>query len=89
MKSDNNDFSAHFGGLVATNADNEMDVDGAYNAHNKTIELVVSSPLTRCLQTASHIFPSYYFKIDGISSKVCCHGDVREAYGMHYPDKRR
>ena len=79
-------------GLVAS-TDNEifdnMDVDGAYNAHNKTIELVVSSPLTRCLQTASHIFPSYYFKSDGISSKVCCHGDVREAYGMHYPDKRR
>ena len=20
--------------------------------------------------------------------KVCCHGHVREAYGMHYPDKR-
>lgn len=79
-------------GLVANN----------YNA-NKTIELVVSSPLTRCLQTATHIFPSYYFRSDGISSKVsslspfllnksctvCCHGDVREAYGMHYPDKRR
>ena len=93
-------------GLVA-NTDNEnfdnMDVDDAYNAHNKTIELVVSSPLTRCLQTASHIFPPYYFRSDGISSKasslspfvlnksctVCCHGDVREAYGMHYPDKRR
>lgn len=90
-------------GLVATNADNEMDVEGANNAHNKTIELVVSSPLTRCLQTASHIFPSYYFKSDEISLKTsssspfllnkscttCCHGDVREAYGMHYPDKRR
>jgi broad specificity phosphatase PhoE len=44
------------------------------------IDLVVCSPLTRCLQTASHIFPNF--------SLICCHGDVREAYGMHYPDRR-
>jgi len=75
------------------------------------IELVVCSPLTRCLQTASHIFPSYFKSVasseqqsvstmTGIieeedehrvldrNCRVCCHGDVREAYGMHYPDKR-
>lgn len=66
------------------------------------IELVVCSPLTRCLQTASLIFPSHFeqtasavtgnstdMHILNRSCRVCCHGDVREAYGMHYPDKRR
>ena len=57
----------------------------------KPIELVVCSPLTRCLQTASHIFPSYFasnspsnqsnesspFILDR-NCKVCCHKDVRE-----------
>mmetsp|Transcript_26587 Transcript_26587/g.56552 ORF Transcript_26587/g.56552 Transcript_26587/m.56552 type:complete len:319 (-) Transcript_26587:334-1290(-) len=75
------------------------------------IELVVCSPLTRCLQTASHVFPSH-FEGDAEASpgrpafskiadddgndlhvlrgdcRVCCHGDAREAFGMHYPDKR-
>ena len=70
----------------------------------KPIELVVCSPLTRCLQTASHIFPSHFasnnssnnqsnessspFILDR-SCKVCCVNEVREAYGIHYPDKRR
>jgi broad specificity phosphatase PhoE len=44
------------------------------------IDLVVCSPLTRCIQTASHIFPNF--------SSICCHGGVREAFGMHYPDRR-
>ena len=44
-----------------------MDVDEACNNNNNnntedssTIELVICSPLTRCLQTASLIFPSYF-----------------------------
>ncbi|KAL7542528.1 hypothetical protein ACHAXR_011894 [Thalassiosira sp. AJA248-18] len=94
-----------------------MDVDdGDQNSHTKLaggsnsqqqipIELIVCSPLTRCLQTASLIFPSYFASsaeehhgLDknvhhrGVllkrNCRVCCHGDVREAYGMHYPDKR-
>lgn len=44
------------------------------------IDLVVCSPLMRCLQTASHIFPNF--------SPVYCHGDLREAYGIRYSDRR-
>eukprot|EP00578_Thalassiosira_sp_NH16_P011570 CAMPEP_0181121154 /NCGR_PEP_ID=MMETSP1071-20121207/24576_1 /TAXON_ID=35127 /ORGANISM="Thalassiosira sp., Strain NH16" /LENGTH=356 /DNA_ID=CAMNT_0023205933 /DNA_START=34 /DNA_END=1104 /DNA_ORIENTATION=- len=102
-----------------------------HSSDQEPIELVVCSPLTRCLQTASYIFPSYleesgqgdggapahsssssepslvttssttartvkdgrndgndsHHKLDR-NCRVCCHGDVREAYGMHYPDKR-
>ena len=91
----------------------------------RPIDLVITSPLTRCLETASLVFPSHFengevhgalkqahvstvstaeamvldnasksnsesdvFILDE-SCKVCVHGDVREAYGMHYPDKRR
>jgi len=104
-----------------------------YHHHppQQQIDLVVCSPLTRCLQTSSHIFPSYFREsCAGTASnathssssgqqpttsttikahdkrkeednndalhdnvldrncRVCCHGDAREAYGMHYPDKR-
>lgn len=44
------------------------------------IDLVVCSPLTRCIQTASLIFPNF--------RSIYCHGDIREAFGMHYPDRR-
>lgn len=44
------------------------------------IDLVVCSPLTRCVQTASLIFPNF--------RSIYCHGDTREAFGMHYPDRR-
>lgn len=74
---------------------------------SSTIDLVVCSPLSRCLQTASHIFPSYFMNSHPKSvtastmerqvgvyvldrnCKVCCHGDVREAHGKNYSDKRR
>ena len=89
----------------AVNRDEDMDVDGTNNidsgltSQQDQIDLIVCSPLTRCLQTASLIFPSYFNNDEQFSSsshdlldrrcKVCCHGDVREAFGMHYPDKRR
>jgi len=81
--------------------DSSMDMEDNDDT-TKPIELVVCSPLTRCLQTASHIFPSHFasnnssnqsselspFVLDG-SCKVCCHKDIREAFGVHYPDRRR
>lgn len=84
-----------------------------------TIDLVVCSPLSRCLQTAGYIFPNHFRRMpqDSVvanpsrddlidvqmgdseghhshavlnnNCKVLCHEDVREAFGMHYPDKRR
>jgi bisphosphoglycerate-dependent phosphoglycerate mutase len=55
------------------------------------IELVVTSPLTRCIQTATLAFlPGDCYTSDQwteptfICSELC-----REAFGKHYPDKRR
>ena len=54
----------------------------------KSIDMIVSSPLTRTLQTASLAFMpgeeygEKYFPI-------LCTENVREAFGIHYPDKRR
>ena len=103
-------------GLAAANSNNDdgMDIDNQHQAIQSPpppIELVVCSPLTRCLQTASRIFPTYFqssppsqhdsmseaISEDGDAQpfvlsedcKVCCHGDVREAFGKHYPDRRR
>ena len=84
-----------------------------------TIELVVCSPLTRCIQTAGYVFPDHFrlatkdlsngsqehhggkkstaimeseknhhFILNN-NCNVFCHEDTREAFGMHYPDKRR
>ena len=54
-------------------------------------ELVVASPLTRCLQTAHLVFfpgTAYQYKQQN-PTPILCLEQVREAYGMHYPDKRR
>jgi len=67
----------------------------------KSIELIVTSPLTRCLQTAVLAFlppllgSSYNAdhdqdeSNDGAALPFLCVESVREAYGMHYPDRRR
>ena len=87
------------------------------SAVRDTVDLVVCSPLSRCIQTAGYIFPDHFRRIPQDSAlsnalcddlvtrmgesteghhvvlnsdcKVFCHEDVREAFGMHYPDKRR
>lgn len=47
--------------------------------------MVISSPLRRCLQSASLAFPA---ATRGLRPFIVCNELVREAYGMHYPDKR-
>mmetsp|Transcript_7107 Transcript_7107/g.15326 ORF Transcript_7107/g.15326 Transcript_7107/m.15326 type:complete len:302 (+) Transcript_7107:107-1012(+) len=99
------DASRSMENVAVGNEENSMDFDDNRRQRNSPIELIVTSPLTRCLQTASHIFPSYFqvyspdensITLDESSQhyvlnrdcKICCHGDIREAYGMHYPDRR-
>lgn len=54
------------------------------------LELIVSSPLTRCLQTSTLGFLAGDMYTDGITEpKFFATELVREAFGMHYPDKRR
>lgn len=55
------------------------------------LELVITSPLTRCLQTSTlAMLPGDFYTSNGQKEpKFLCTEAVREAYGMHYPDKRR
>ena len=58
------------------------------------IELIVTSPLTRCIQTTMLGFlPGDGYtctqKSDADEPEIYCTELVREAFGMHYPDKRR
>ena len=54
-------------------------------------DLIICSPLTRTLQTASLAFvpgsPPSYTRPTAVP--LVCVENVREAFGMHYPDKRR
>ena len=54
------------------------------------IDLVVTSPLTRCLETAVTAFwPGDEMYRTGLCTPILCHEAVREAFGVHYTDKRR
>jgi len=54
------------------------------------IELVISSPLTRCLQTASLAFlPGGAYCRGNKEPIIVCVDSIREAYGINYPDQRR
>jgi broad specificity phosphatase PhoE len=54
------------------------------------VELVISSPLTRCLQTATLAFlPGDQYAKEHLEPTFACMDLVREAYGMSYPDRRR
>lgn len=76
---------------------------------NEQIELIVTSPLTRCIQTAMLAFlPGDQYLYASSSSTtptnstasncdiasrplpiIICKEDIREAFGKHYPDRRR
>jgi hypothetical protein len=57
------------------------------------IDLIITSPLTRCIQTTMLGFLPGDMYTDNHSRegepKIYCTELVREAFGMHYPDKRR
>lgn len=56
--------------------------------NEECIDLIVCSPLSRTLQTASLAFlPGEDYSDKAVP--IFCTENVREAYGMHYPDKRR
>jgi broad specificity phosphatase PhoE len=58
-----------------------------YQQQHGRATLLVSSPLTRCLQTASLLFmpgESYEPPV-----RLVCREEVREACGVHYSDRRR
>jgi broad specificity phosphatase PhoE len=67
----------------------------ADNEALQRVDLVITSPLTRCLQTAHLIFlpPGISEKYEAYYEKdpirILCMEHVREAFGIHYPDKRR
>lgn len=52
-------------------------------------DLIVCSPLTRTLQTASLAFVSGNSYARPAAVPLVCVENSREAFGMHYPDKRR
>lgn len=56
------------------------------------VELIITSPLTRCIQTSMLAFlpgDSYTSSHGRLEPSFFCTEYVREAFGMHYPDKRR
>ena len=54
------------------------------------LEIVITSPLTRCLQTTALAFlPGDLYAKDIPEPTIACMDLVREAYGMSYPDRRR
>jgi len=54
------------------------------------IDLVVTSPLTRCIQTTMMGFlPGTKYAEGRREPKMVCSELAREAYGVHYPDRRR
>ena len=59
------------------------------HTRNDGVDLIVVSPLTRCIQTATLAFlPGDDYNSLKAPEMVCAE-DVREACGIHYPDKQR
>ena len=73
------------GKLAAVNAGER--IKHWWRQHNASIDLILCSPLTRTLQTTSLAFlPDEYSES---SPRILCVENLREAFGIHYPDKRR
>jgi len=57
-----------------------------------TLDLVVTSPLSRCLQTASLVLETFNSDDKVMTTKtpvkIICHEGLRESYGKNYSDKR-
>ena len=76
-----------------------------WNKGGERIELIVTSPLTRCIQTAILAFlPGDQYSHEStthasatssqdVASRplplIVCKEDIREAFGKHFPDRRR
>jgi broad specificity phosphatase PhoE len=52
------------------------------------VDLALTSPLTRCFQSTFAILKMSREATECETKIVCCE-DLREAYGLHYPDRRR
>ena len=74
--------------------------DAISSGASRRIELIVSSPLTRCLQTTFYAFgvPGDDYQSDAgynnnhqssSTPPILCVESLREACGKHYPDQRR
>jgi hypothetical protein len=61
---------------------------GGNNDDDTPIDLVVVSPLSRCIETAVLAFGPAPTGAPPPIRRFVCHEDVREAFGRHYPDKR-
>ena len=53
------------------------------------VDLIVSSPLTRCLQTAECFARAGNFYKCSLPSTAVCHEGLREIFGIHQADRRR
>ena len=78
------------GRLQASDAGERLHIWWHTTQLGERVELVITSPLTRCLQTATLAFlPGLYYTSQWDEPSFFCTELVREAYGKHFPDRRR
>lgn len=78
------------GRLQAVDAGERFQIWWKTTQLGETVELVLVSPLTRCLQTAILAFLPGSLYTNGLKEpRLVCDEQVREAYGKHFPDHRR
>jgi broad specificity phosphatase PhoE len=78
------------GRLQAVDAGERLQIWWKTTQLGETVELILVSPLTRCLQTATLAFLPGSLYTNGLKEpRFVCDEQVREAFGKHYPDRRR